>query len=194
MSVEKSIKRVRYDGAEGPGPGQGSHSHLVPRPPLLRMRCLACLVTPCVARGAWGWHVRCDIGWCPLSSMVTQHRVSSLKHWDQCKHSDPWSDGNWEMEKVSTETFINLISQKRNILCVVGGWDMILTYSSLSFQVMNNSFQYCVMNIGARTWIKMNLEWNYAGLVCLQNFILLRNMFVQTKLWCRFIWKHTIQI
>ena len=107
--------------------------------------------------------------------------------------SDPWSDGNWEMEKVSTETFINLISQKKEyIMCRrTGGHDIDLFY--FSFQVMNNSFQYCVMNIGARTWIKMNLEWNYAGLVCLQNFIL-RNMFVQTKLWCRFIWKHTIQI
>ena len=184
MSVEKSIKRYRYD--EGPGPGQGSHSHRLR--PLLRM---CCLVPPWFPRG---WHVMGDIGWCPLSSMVTQHRVSSLKHWDQCKHDSLWSDENWEMEKVSTETFINLISQKRNILCVVSGRDdMILTRFYFSFQVMNNSFQYCVMNIGARTWIKMNLEWNYAGLVCLQNFIL-RNMFVQTKLWCRFIWKHTIQI
>ena len=120
-------------------------------------------------------------------ALCLQPETSQL--WDQCKHY-PWSDGVWEMEKVFGETFINLISQKKNILCVVGS-DIDLFY--FIFQDMNNSFQYCVMNIGARTWIKMNLEWNYAGLVCLQNFIL-RNMFVQTKLWCRFIWKHTIQI
>ena len=52
------------------------------------------------------------------------------------------------MEKVFGETFINLISQKKNILCVVGS-DIDLFY--FIFQDMNNSFQYCVMNIGART-------------------------------------------
>ena len=135
MSVEKSIKRYRYDAAEGPGPGQGSHSHLTPdedRLCLLRMRG-ACLACPAPR----GWHVVCDI-WCPLSSMVTQPRVSSLKHrnYETNVNTPPRGQTGTEreMEKVFRETFINLISQEKKeyITC---RRDMILTYFILFFRL-----------------------------------------------------------
>ena len=83
MSVEKSIKRYTHDAAEGPGPGQGSHSHLTPgeaRPGFLRMRRVCLLMPGHAPNSAPAPASCCDICWCPRSSMVTQPCVSSLKH------------------------------------------------------------------------------------------------------------------
>ena len=45
----------------------------------------------------------------------------------------------------------------------------------------HNRYTVVLLGILLQINMKRNLEWNYSGLVCLQNFIP-RNMFVQTKL------------
>ena len=82
------------------------------------------------------------------------------------------------MEKVCLETFIILIFFKTEYIMCRRDSDLISFYS-LGYEYLLSilCYEYCCKETG----IKMNLDWNYAGLVCLQHFIR-RNMFVQTKL------------
>ena len=68
--------------------------------------------------------------------MVTQPRVSSLKHrnYETNVNTPPRGQTEREMEKVFRESFINLISQEKKeyITC---RRDMILTYFILFFRL-----------------------------------------------------------